>query len=463
MAPMAITDAAFLLAERRGQPMHVGGLQLFSLPEGADREFLVDLYRRSVDVAPEDIHPLFTRRAHRPLAALGQWSWTHDDDVDLEHHVRHSALPAPGRVRELLALTSRLHGTPLDRNRPLWEGHLIEGLEGNRFAVYTKFHHALIDGVSGLRLLQDSLTEDPDRLDVPPPWAMPVRGRKARSATSVLPTPGGVVEGAKLVVGNLAGTVKAVTVTAQEAIRDQTSGLATRAPKTILNVGITGSRRFAAQSYPMDRIKQIGKAAGATLNDVVLAMSGGALRSYLLELDALPDVPLIAMVPVSLRSSEEARDAGNAVGLILCELATDTSDPAVRLERIVASSTAAKERMKALGATQNMALAGLSVAPRFLTSSLLGDSNPLRPAFNVIVSNVPGPRSPLYWNGAQLQGVYPLSIPTEGQALNITCTSYVDHLEFGLTGCRQRVPHLQRLLGQLDDELDALSAATGVG
>ena len=112
MAPMAITDAAFLLAERRGQPMHVGGLQLFSLPEGADREFLVDLYRQSVDVAPDAIHPLFTRRAHRPLSALGQWSWTHDDDVDLEHHVRHSALPAPGRVRELLALASRLHDTP---------------------------------------------------------------------------------------------------------------------------------------------------------------------------------------------------------------------------------------------------------------------------------------------------------------------------------------------------------------
>ena len=462
MAPMPITDAAFLLAERRGQPMHVGGLQLFALPEGADREFLVDLYRQSVDVEPQDVHPLFTRRAHRPLSALGQWSWTHDDDVDLEHHVRHSALPAPGRVRELLQLASRLHQTPLDRNRPLWEGHLIEGLEGNRFAVYTKFHHALIDGVSGLRLLQDCLTEDPDRTDVPPPWAMPVRGRKERSATAVLPTPGGVVEGARLVVTNLAETVKAVGVTVQEALRDQASGLATQAPKTMLNVGITGSRRFAAQSYPIDRIKQVGKAAGATLNDVVLAMSAGALRAYLDEQGALPDVPLIAMVPVSLRSSEAARDAGNAVGLILCELATDEADAGERLRRIVASSTAAKDRMKALGATQNMALAGLSVAPRFLTSSLLGDSNPLRPAFNVIVSNVPGPQSPLYWNGAQLQGIYPLSIPTEGQALNITCTSYVDHLEFGLTGCRQRVPHLQRLLGQLDESLDELVVATGV-
>jgi diacylglycerol O-acyltransferase len=167
------------------------------------------------------------------------------------------------------------------------------------------------------------------------------------------------------------------------------------------------------------------------------------------------------MVPVSLRSSEEARDAGNAVGMILCELATDEADAGERLRRIVASSTAAKERMKALGATQNMALAGLAVGPRTVASSLLGDSNPIRPAFNVTISNVPGPRSPLYWNGAQLQGLYPLSIPLEGQALNITCTSYVDHLEFGLTGCRQRVPHLQRLLGQLDDSLEDLVLATG--
>jgi WS/DGAT/MGAT family acyltransferase len=461
MAPMPMTDAMFLLAERRGQPMHVGGLQLFGLPEGAGREFLVDLYRQAVEVEPEHVHPLFTRRAHRPLTSLGQWSWTHDDQIDLEHHVRHSALPAPGRVRELLQLASRLHQTLLDRNRPLWEGHLIEGLEGNSFAVYTKFHHALIDGVSALRLLQDSLTEDPDRTDVPPPWAMPVRGRKEKSATNVLPSAGGVVQAVRMVAGNVAETARAVGVTAQEAVREQLVGLATQAPKSILNGSITGSRRFAAQSFAIERIKQVGKAAGATLNDVVLAMSAGALRAYLDELDALPDEPLIAMVPVSLRSAEEARAAGNAVGMILCELATDEADPARRLERIVASTTAAKERMQALGATQNMVLAGLSVAPRFLASSLLGDSDPLRPAFNVTISNVPGPRNPLYWNGAQLQGVYPLSIPLEGQALNITVTSYVEHLEFGLIGCRQRMPHLQRLLGHLEASLDELVSATG--
>jgi len=452
-------DAMFLVPESREQPMHVGGLQVFELPDGADEGFVAELYRDAVAV--EEVSPLFRKRPRRSLTTLGQWAWDEDEDLDLEHHVRHSALPRPGRVRELLALTSRLHSTLLDRKRPLWEAHLIEGLEGDRFAVYTKFHHALIDGVSALRLLQDCLTEDPDRTDVPPPWAMPVRGRKERSATNVLPTAGGVLQGVRVVASNVVEAARAVGITAQEAVREQVAGLATQAPKTILNGSITGSRRFAAQSYPLERIKQVGKAAGATINDVVLAMSAGALRAYLEELDALPDAPLIAMVPVSLRTSEEARAAGNAVGLVLAELATDETDPARRLERIVASTAASKERMQALGPTQNMALAALSVAPRFLASSLLGDSDPLRPAFNVTISNVPGPRNPLYWNGAQLQGLYPLSIPLEGQALNITVTSYVDHLEFGLIGCRQRVPHLQRLLGHLQDSLDGLAEATG--
>ncbi len=408
MAPMAITDAMFLLGERREHPMHVGGLQIFTLPEGADRSFLVDLYRHAVDVSADQIHPLFQRRAHRPLASLGQWSWTHDDDVDLEYHVRHSALPQPGRVRELLVLASRLHGTLLDRNRPLWEGHLIEGLEGGRFAVYSKFHHALIDGVSALRLLGEALTDDPTATDLPPPWAMPVRNRKQRSVTAVVPSPAGVAEGVLHAVADIAGSARAAARTIQEALRDQTAGLASQAPKTMPNVGITGARRFAAQSWPMERVRTVGKAAGATLNDVVLAMSAGALRRYLIDHDALPDAPLVAMVPVSLRSADtpNASNAGNAVGLLLCDLATDCDDPAERLERIVASTT------------------------------------------------------PLYWNGAQLQGVYPLSIPMDGQALNITVTTYVDHVEFGLTGCRQRVPHLQRLLGQLDDTLEELAKVT---
>src|SRR3954449_2362378 len=160
MALMPPQDSMFLIPESREQPMHVGSLQLFDLPEGADRSLIRETYE--AQIAATDVAPLFRKRAYRSLTTLGQWAWTYDDDIDLEHHVRHSALPEPGRVRELLALASRLHGSLLDRQRPMWEMHVIEGLEGNRFAVYTKLHHSLMDGISGLRLLQRTLSKDPD-------------------------------------------------------------------------------------------------------------------------------------------------------------------------------------------------------------------------------------------------------------------------------------------------------------
>src|SRR5436309_5545028 len=173
MSPM---DSMFLIGESREQPMHVGSLQIFELPDGADhgllRDTLADL------LGQNDVSPLFRRRPYRSLGTLGQWGWTDDDDVDLEHHVRHSALPQPGRVRELLALVSRLHGTLLDRHRPLWEVHLIEGLEGNRFAVYTKLHHSVMDGVSGMRLLQRALSKTPDE-DQPAFWTLRPRRRQS--------------------------------------------------------------------------------------------------------------------------------------------------------------------------------------------------------------------------------------------------------------------------------------------
>src|SRR4051812_12146773 len=156
---MAPTSSMFLVPETRDQPMHVGGLQLFEPPAGAGPDYITGLYRDALAVT--DVAPLFKRRPYRSLSTLGQWAWADDDDIDLEHHVRHSALPRPGRVRELLALTSRLHGTLLDRHRPLWETHLIEGLEDGRFAVYAKVHHALLDGVSALRLTERSLSRDP--------------------------------------------------------------------------------------------------------------------------------------------------------------------------------------------------------------------------------------------------------------------------------------------------------------
>lgn len=457
---MPINDSMFLLAERREQPMHVGGLQLFQFPEGASDDWLTSLYDSMVRSDPEQLAPLFRRRAVRPATSLGAWSWQADHDVDLEHHLRLSALPRPGRVRELLALASRLHGTLLDRHRPLWEAHLIEGLEGDRFAVYTKIHHAMMDGVSALRFLAQSLSTDPDERDMPMPFAArPGRGGSPRGGSGALAGLLGVPVSALKTTYELAGLGTMASRGAVKAFFDQNSHLPKLGPKTILNQPITGARRFAAQSWPMDRVKAVGAAAGATINDVLLAMCSGALRSYLAELDALPDDPLIAMTPVSLRTGKDDV-GGNAVGALLCNLATDLSDPADRLATVRASMEEGKAMLRGLSPTQAAVASAIAMSPMVL-GQIPGLRRVASPGYNIVISNIPGPPDPLYWNGARLEGAYPLSIPTDGQALNITVTSYNGNLEFGLTGCRRTVPHLQRMLAQLEDSLAALEKAVG--
>jgi diacylglycerol O-acyltransferase len=231
----------------------------------------------------------------------------------------------------------------------------------------------------------------------------------------------------------------------------------------MLNVPITGARRFAAQSWPIERIRRIGKASEATVNDVVLAMCSGALRQYLLSMDALPDAPMIAMVPVSLHGddSPSADGGGNNIGVVMCNLGTDHPDAADRLATVHRSMEEGKELLRTMTPLQILAMSALGVSP-LAVWPLLRLTGSVRPPFNLVISNVPGPRQPLYWNGARLDGLYPLSIPLEGQALNITCTSYSNEIAFGLTGCRRTVPHLQRLLGYLDAELAALEEAVGI-
>jgi len=449
---MPLADAMFLVPETADQYMHVGSLQVFELPEGADRKWVRQLYEHQI--ASEQMGSLFRRRPYRGPSTLGMWTWEIDADVDLEHHVRHDALPDPGRVRELLALTSYLHGTPLDRHRPLWEAHLIEGLEGNRFAVYTKLHHSLMDGVSAMKLLERSLSTDPDERDMPPPWAP--RRRPPRKPGGASPAaPRQALRAALDVVG----TIPRLVSLTGKVLTDQAAGLPSPAPNTIFNAGITGSRRYAAQSWPLQQVKSIAKASGGTVNDVVLAMSSAALRAYLRELGELPDAPLVAMTPVSLRTQEaEGDDTGNSVGVILCNLATNLTDPVERLEAIHASMQWGKEALSDLSPTQVIALSAVALTPLALGTLPL-TRHLSRPPFNIVISNVPGPPHPLYYDGAYLQGAYPLSIPTHGQALNITVTSYNGKLHFGLTGCRRTVPHLQRILGHLDRGLRDLHDA----
>jgi diacylglycerol O-acyltransferase len=456
LRPMAPTDSVFLLSETREQPMHVGSLQLFVPPDGATALDVRAMFDEAIE--QDEVAPLFQRRPRRSITSLGQWGWEPDQQFDLEHHVRRSALPEPGRVLELLALCSRLHSTLLDRKRPLWEMHLIEGLEDGRYATYFKVHHALVDGVSALRLLNRMMSKDPDERDMKPPWAALPRQRKNREGGS----PGDGARDAVRLLGDAVGLGPAFVRTIQRAIREQTGTMSLSAPKSMLNVPITGARRFAAQSWPMERIRRVGKAGDATVNDVVLAMCAGALRRYLLSMNALPDSPLIAMVPVSLHGEDTgSSDGGNAVGTVMCNLATHLDDSGERLAAINRSMKEGKEALKSMTPMQILMMSAIGISPLAILPAL-GLTGSVRPPFNLVISNVPGPTEPIYWNGARLDGLYPLSIPLDGQALNITCTSYSHEIAFGLTGCRRTMPHLQHLLGYLEDDLAALEVSVGL-
>ncbi len=453
MKLIAPADSLFLLGESREHAMHVGGLQLFQPPDGADESFVTEAYDsmlRCTDVQPTfRKHPAF----FGPVTNL---AWSFDDEIELDYHFRRSALARPGRVRELLELASRLHGSLLDRHRPLWEAHLIEGLSDGRYAVYTKLHHSLMDGVSAQRLMQRALTSDPEDDEVRVPWTLKPRQRPDTGRKSSSP-----LETLTQTVGAVAALAPSTLSLARAAVLEQQLSLPFRAPKTMFNVRIGGARRIAAQSWPLERIKSVKEAAGVTVNDVVLAMSAGALRGYLIEQNALPDAPLVAMVPVSMRKRDDVDGSGNAVGTVLCNLSTDVEDAAKRLQAISVSMSGNKEVFAQLPQVQQLALSAFSAGGLFL-GLIPGFIRTAPPPFNIVISNVPGSRDQLYWRGARLVGNYPLSIALDGQAMNITVTNNAKNLDFGLVGCRRSVPHLQRMLGHLETSLTDLERSVGV-
>jgi WS/DGAT/MGAT family acyltransferase len=491
MSVVGPLDAMFLGGESREQPMHVGGLMLFELPEGAGRDHVFpehsrDFVSRLYDelVAAPQVNPLFARRVRNRLPDLGYWSWDQDDDIDLEYHVRLSALPRPGRFRELFELTGRLHGTLLDRHRPLWEMQLIDGVEGRRFAIYSKIHHSMIDGVTALRWMQDTLTTDPSRTDMPATFALPGLGGGGTGGTPLdgegfpagagaglggIPTaaallaavgrlPGRTVGSAAHAVGGAGRLLAELAGLPPAGVKSLLhSTMPFQAPRTILNQPVTGARRFAAQSWPIERLEKVRAITGATLNDVLLAMCSGALRNYLLEQNALPDKALTAMVPVSLRTPDGGPGGGNSLATLIADLATDRADPEQRIRRIMASTAQAKSVLSGLSPLQNLVVGALGFGVAGPAAVLPGVAGRTTPPYNVVISNVPGPtESPLYWNGSRLLGLYPASIVLNGQALNISVTSYAHQLHFGLIGCRRTVPHLQRLLNHLETSLTEL-------
>jgi diacylglycerol O-acyltransferase len=445
---LTLLDAGWLMMETPESPMHVASLQLFELPADASPDYMATLYASLLEGAP--FCAPFNRKLRSRLPLSLDARWITDENIDIEYHVRHSALPYPGRVRELLALVSRLHSHRLDRQRPMWECHLIEGLEGNRFALYTKMHHAMIDGVAGSRLLQSRMNLAPQQARVSPwsaQWEKPSSARQPGKAAS------GVMEQLRSIGRTLLQVIAMARLP-----REGNARTIYQAPKTLFNRRITGARRFAAQSWSMSRIKAIAARHQATVNDIFLAMSAGCLREYLLSQNALPAEPLVAQVPVSLRTIDQAEEAGNAITTLQVSLATHVADPVARLAAIKDSVQSGKARIGAMSANDLFTFTAITNLPLTIGQMTHLSGRLRRPMFNIVISNVPGAKETLYFGDAKLLATYPVSLIWHGYAVNITLLSYGDSLDIGITACRNTVPRVQRMLDYLENALVALEA-----
>ena len=464
MKRLSPNDAIFLFAESQETMMHVASMMPFTPPADAGPGYLREIWQEIRKM--RDVEPPWNQKLRSPGWLKNPFpAWVTDDQMDLDYHVRRSALPAPGGERELGVLVSRLHAIPIDFSRPPWEMHIIEGLENGRFALYIKLHHALIDGFTGNRMLNRSLPTDPEDRDHPLFFSIkqPTRDRAPSELTPFERIAGRFkrqAEAAREVIEAL-GDVR-------EALRGRPPGYPTdaveagimampQAPNCILNGRIGRNRRFATQQYEVERLKTLARDVGGTLNDIVLAICAGALRRFLLEMHELPSMPLVAMLPVNIRPKDDP-GGGNAVGTMFVSLGTDIEDPVGRLEAIMSSTRRSKTLLKGMSRDAIMQLSALMMAPSGV-QTIAGLMGRVRPQFNLSISNVPGPEQPLYFRGSRLEAVYPLSIPIHGQALNITCQSYAGTLNFGFTGCRDTLPRLQRLAVYTGEALAELEAS----
>lgn len=456
-------DAAWVLIESAHNRMHVGCVQIFSLPEGARRDYvrrLVAGLRRPRPLASPYSHKLSSWALHAVLPA-----WVEDSQVDFDYHVQHARLPAPGGEAELNALLAELHATSLDMTRPLWECHVIEGLERNRFALFMKIHHSLMDGVAGMRLLRDGLSADPQRRRMPAPWSQrrkPASHHHGAGNGAADHAHGGLHQVLRFVFDQFKNTPSlyhALSAFVQAARHRSDSALSAPyvAPQTPLNGRITTGRSFAFQQLPLQRVQEVAHRAGVTINDVVLAVCGGALRRYLQEREALPRQPLIAGIPVSVRPEGDTT-AGTAVSFLLASMATDEADPLQRLRQIHRSTIAAKQQLHSLRREAITEYTLLLMAP-YAVELLTGLAGHGHPVFNVVVSNVTGPAQALYFNGAPMSAMFPVSVLTHGQALNITILSYAGQLNIGFTACSQAVPDAHRLAAFTREAFEQIEAA----
>ncbi len=450
-------DASWLQVESHETPMHVAGLMIFELPAKAPPDFFQKMFAMFRE--HREFYPPWNRRLRSPRLKTLTPAWVEDNDLDIEYHLRLSALPWPGGEREFGQLIARLHSQPLDFTRPPWECNIIEGLEGNRFALYIKIHHSLIDGVSAMRMLARMLPKSADDLEAPPFWAVPPAPRSGKDPEAAAARAAGGLFGAMRARFSAVPDLARAAAELIRAARSKNDALGTpfQAPKSILNGRIKGARRFATQIYSIERIKTLAKAADCTLNDIVLAICSGALRRFLKEANALPAKPLTVGCPVSVRPKDD-QEQGNAISFIIANLATDVADPLKRLEAIKASTMRAKEHLQSLPKHAIESYTMMLMGP-YIAQLVTGLGGRTRPVFNITISNVPGPQQTLYFRGAKMVANYPVSLVTHGQAINITCHGYADTLNFGFIACRDTLPHMQRIAVYTGEALEELEAA----
>ncbi|MDQ1465631.1 MAG: diacylglycerol O-acyltransferase / wax synthase [Actinomycetota bacterium] len=457
-------DTAFLAIETPTAHMHVMSTAILD-PSTAPATFDIDRVRELIRDRMHLLPPLARRLVTVPFD-LHNPLWVEDPNFDLDYHVRRTALPSPGGLRELANLTAEIAGRPLDRSRPLWELWYVEGLEHDRVAIITKVHHSAIDGMSGVELIANlydfeadppARTEDPPRPDRRPDHVPSDPELLAYAVASFARQP-------LLLARAMRRLVRSATRVAQRA-RDQATNMTVplTAPRLAMNGTITPHRKVAFSSVPLADVKTVKNAFGVKVNDVVLAVTSGALRTYLTGRDELPDRPLVATIPTSVRTEDQKTEMGNRVSAMFSGLPVEIDDPVERLLAVHRSTVGAKQMHDDIGGNTLQEWADLaspaifSRAMRVYSNLRLADRH--RPIHNLVISNVPGPPFPLYFAGARLVAIYPMGPIFDGAALNLTVMSYLDHVDFGFLVCRELVPDVDDLAAAVPDALAELVKA----
>jgi diacylglycerol O-acyltransferase / wax synthase len=449
-------DAAMMTAELLSNPLHVGAVLILSAPKDAGPDYVDQLYREAVS-AEDPVDARLRRYPHRGVDTGGIWVWRETKTLDMRQHCRRRRAAA-GRGG-LWRLIGELHAQPLDRSRPMWISYLIDGFDDGRFAFFVKIHHSIIDGVAGFRMIADALSTDPARRSMPPFYAdhqpastAPRTGRRS-NPVNILKSGIGLIE--HVVSGEVSSLV--------DGLAGRTTLLAFGAPYTRFNDRLGRGRVVAADSWPKDRIKAIQSATGVTGNDVVTAAIAGALRSWLLDRGELPRKSLVAICPITVRGNDvPPADGlhGNRFGVWLCPLGTNLADPAARLDLIHRSMADGKRWVAKRGSAASLVTVAASIAATVLPP-LLPFTPKLRAGYNVPISHVRGPQSQMYWNGANLEEIYPVSAINDGQVLNVTTCSYAGRIGLGYVAGRDAVPDIASLTTGTEEALSELESAVG--